>query len=352
VAAGWRRCRSRARRRRTTRPGARRRARPARPCRGARAALPAATRRGTAAPAAPTPPARPGTCRAAPPQRMGATRLRAHVGRFHACHWGAASGAALAAQTPALGCDGRFKRWCVCICFLRASQFICITGAAPQRAPPQHRSTGACIERAQAQPTTPAASALRRIQGRVGAGSAAGRAACGPAWPPGAPARPAGWPRTCARTRPAPPPTAAASRTTTPARRAREGLGAALAAARGGGCRACGMSAGQHCDRKRAYSACVQPAPPRKRHCPDPTLTLNRPRPRLQLHVQVLLRLGEDADGGLRLAQVVVDADQRLHRRAGRLVVLQLLVVQRLGERVALLSQRAQRPARGRSCKK
>jgi len=62
--------------------------------------------------------------------------------------------------------------------------------------------------------------------------------------------------------------------------------------------------------------------------------------------VQVLLRLGEDADGGLGLAQVVVDADQRLHCRAGRLVVLQLLVVQRLGERVALLRQRAQRSAR------
>ena len=68
-------------------------------------------------------------------------------------------------------------------------------------------------------------------------------------------------------------------------------------------------------------------------------------RSHLQLHVKLGLGKGEDADGRFRLAQLVVDADERLHSSVGAGRVLQLLVVQRLGERMALLRQSAQRPA-------
>mmetsp|Transcript_40692 Transcript_40692/g.104165 ORF Transcript_40692/g.104165 Transcript_40692/m.104165 type:complete len:708 (-) Transcript_40692:575-2698(-) len=62
----------------------------------------------------------------------------------------------------------------------------------------------------------------------------------------------------------------------------------------------------------------------------------------LELHVQVLLRVLEHADRGLRLAQVVVDGDERLDGAVRVALELHLLVVQRLGKRVALLRQRAQ----------
>ena len=65
----------------------------------------------------------------------------------------------------------------------------------------------------------------------------------------------------------------------------------------------------------------------------------------LQLHVQLRLRERQDADGGLRLAQLVVDADERLHSRVRASRILQLLVMQRLGESMALLRKRAQSPA-------
>ena len=68
-------------------------------------------------------------------------------------------------------------------------------------------------------------------------------------------------------------------------------------------------------------------------------------QPDLELHVQVVLGDGQDADGGLRLAQLVVDADERLDRGLGRGRKLQLLVVEGLRERVALLRERAQGPA-------
>ena len=64
-----------------------------------------------------------------------------------------------------------------------------------------------------------------------------------------------------------------------------------------------------------------------------------------EVEVEVLLGNSQDANRSLRLAQVVVDADEGLHRRLGAALVLQLLVVQRLGECVALLCQGAQRPA-------
>ena len=60
--------------------------------------------------------------------------------------------------------------------------------------------------------------------------------------------------------------------------------------------------------------------------------------------MQGLLCHSEDSNGRLRLAQLVVDADESLHSspRGGRVLVL--LVVQRLGKGVALLSESAQRP--------
>lgn len=59
----------------------------------------------------------------------------------------------------------------------------------------------------------------------------------------------------------------------------------------------------------------------------------------LELHVQVLLSQGENANSGLRLAQVVIDADQSLHCRLRTALILMLLVVQGLGKRMALLGQ-------------
>jgi len=53
--------------------------------------------------------------------------------------------------------------------------------------------------------------------------------------------------------------------------------------------------------------------------------------------VKVLLSQSEDADSSFRLAQVVVDADEGLHCRLWAALVLMLLVMQRLGKRVALL---------------
>lgn len=68
-------------------------------------------------------------------------------------------------------------------------------------------------------------------------------------------------------------------------------------------------------------------------------------QPYLEVHGQGALRNGEDANSCFRLPQLVVDGDEGLHRGLGRAAKLQLLVVQRLGEGVALLRQRAQRPA-------
>ncbi len=62
--------------------------------------------------------------------------------------------------------------------------------------------------------------------------------------------------------------------------------------------------------------------------------------------MQGLLRHGQDSDGCLRLTQLVVDADESLHSSPGGGCVLILLVVQRLGKGVALLSEGAQRPER------
>lgn len=58
----------------------------------------------------------------------------------------------------------------------------------------------------------------------------------------------------------------------------------------------------------------------------------------------MLLGNSQDADSSLWLAQVVVDADEGLHCRLWAALVLQLLVVQGLGKRVALLCQGTQRP--------
>ena len=63
--------------------------------------------------------------------------------------------------------------------------------------------------------------------------------------------------------------------------------------------------------------------------------------------MQLLLRDVEDADGGVGLAQLIVDRDEGLDRGVGAFLELELLVVQRLCIRVALLSQGAQRPAAG-----
>ena len=65
----------------------------------------------------------------------------------------------------------------------------------------------------------------------------------------------------------------------------------------------------------------------------------------LELHVELLLRQGEDTDSSLGLAQLVVDADESLHSGFRAAGVLVLLVVQRLGKGMALLSQRTQSPA-------
>ena len=65
----------------------------------------------------------------------------------------------------------------------------------------------------------------------------------------------------------------------------------------------------------------------------------------LELHVELLLCQGEDAYSRLRLPQLVVDADESLHSGFRAAGVLVLLVVQRLGKGMALLSQRTQSPA-------
>ena len=65
----------------------------------------------------------------------------------------------------------------------------------------------------------------------------------------------------------------------------------------------------------------------------------------LQLHVQLRLRERQDADGGLRLAQLIVDADERLHSRVCASRILKLLVMQRLGKSMAFLRKRTQGPA-------
>ena len=65
----------------------------------------------------------------------------------------------------------------------------------------------------------------------------------------------------------------------------------------------------------------------------------------LQLHVQLRLRERQDADGSLRLTQLIVDADERLHSRVCTSRILKLLVMQRLGESMALLRKRTQSPA-------
>ena len=61
--------------------------------------------------------------------------------------------------------------------------------------------------------------------------------------------------------------------------------------------------------------------------------------------MKVLLSQGKDADSSFWLAQVIVDADQRLHCSFWAALVLMLLVVQRLGKCMTLLSQCPQSPA-------
>lgn len=67
--------------------------------------------------------------------------------------------------------------------------------------------------------------------------------------------------------------------------------------------------------------------------------------PYLELHVKVLLSKSQDANSSFRLAQVVVDADERLHSSFRAAGILMLLVVQSFCKGVALLSQRTQSPA-------
>ena len=64
----------------------------------------------------------------------------------------------------------------------------------------------------------------------------------------------------------------------------------------------------------------------------------------LELHVEVGLSQGEYPHGCLGLAQVIVDADQGLHRRLRAALVLVLLVVKGLGKGMALLRQGTQSP--------
>ena len=61
--------------------------------------------------------------------------------------------------------------------------------------------------------------------------------------------------------------------------------------------------------------------------------------------MQLLLRQGQNPDGRLWLAQVVVDTDQCLYCSLWAALVLMLFVVQRLGKGMALLRQSTQSSA-------
>lgn len=65
----------------------------------------------------------------------------------------------------------------------------------------------------------------------------------------------------------------------------------------------------------------------------------------LELHVQDSAGVRKNAAGRLRLPQLVVDADEGLHRRLRRRRKFQLFVVQCLCKGMALLGQGTQRPA-------
>ena len=60
--------------------------------------------------------------------------------------------------------------------------------------------------------------------------------------------------------------------------------------------------------------------------------------------MQVLLSQGQNPDSSLRLAQVIVDADQGFNCSLGAALVLMLFVVQSFGKGMALLCQSTKRP--------